>query len=70
MRDIGQILRTLRGPLTQEAAAHKSGITMNAWYCLEAGRNAPKVVTLDKIAAAFGTTTSELLEEKPAKVKA
>lgn len=44
----------MRHDLTQEALAQRTGTTKSAISRLESGQHAPTVVTLEKVAAAFG----------------
>lgn len=74
-RRLGATLRRLRGDsgLSQEALAHRAGITKNQLQLLEAGRSSgrkddtgpsnPGLRTLDGLAGAFGVTMAVILAD-------
>lgn len=47
--------------LTQEQASESAGVEPKYWISLEAGRANPTLATLAAVAAALGTTLSDLL---------
>ncbi|HEY5958896.1 MAG TPA: helix-turn-helix transcriptional regulator [Polyangiaceae bacterium] len=55
-------LRTKAG-LTQERAAEAACVEPKYWISLEAGRANPTLATLAAVAAALGTSLSELLQD-------
>ena len=61
--DIGERIKIFRksAGLTQEQLAKNSGLSRNAIYNYENGRRSPDIETLNKIAAALGVTSNELL---------
>ena len=61
---IGDKIKTLRKKrgLTRRKLSDAVGLTEATIYMIEAGRESnPKLLTLDRIAAALGTTTAKLL---------
>lgn len=61
---LGRKVRTLReaAGLSQQALAERSGLAIRTMTRLEQGE-ATKVATVEAVAAALGTTASELLAE-------
>lgn len=49
--------------LTQEQASESAGVEPKYWISLEAGRANPTIATLAAVAAALGTTLSDLLTD-------
>lgn len=74
-RRLGGVIRELRTEqgLSQEALAHRAGITKNLMHLIESGRTAgakgtagpsnPRMTTIAGIAAALDHTVSDLLRE-------
>jgi len=62
-------LRTLHG-LSQKQLAERVGVSHPRISELECGNGDPKLHTLEKIAKAFGTTVSALLQENLGKFSA
>jgi len=55
-------LRKARNNMTQEALAHKAGISLGYVARLEIGRHDPKLSTLLKLAKALNVSVAELLK--------
>lgn len=62
---LGGVLRRLRleRGMSQEAVAHKSGLTSGSYASIELGRSAPAWWTVRKIAEALDVPISELAKE-------
>lgn len=59
---LGERLRHLRGGISQEDAAKKSGVSLVYITRLENGRVNPSVKILFKLATAYGSTLGEIFE--------
>jgi transcriptional regulator with XRE-family HTH domain len=72
VRRLGQRVRQRREALgiSQLALAEAAGLSLNFVGALERGEYAPRLATLDGLAAALRTTASELLRDQgPARVE-
>ena len=56
--------RKLAG-LTQQTAAERAGVAAAQWGRYEHGHVTPSIGTLERIAAALGTTAADLLRGEP-----
>lgn len=57
---LGEVLRVLRGEMTQEALAADLGITKSSWAMYERGERVPRDEVKVRIAAYFRKSVQEL----------
>lgn len=65
IKEFGMVIRELRllGKLSQETLSDKAGLDRTFLSQLETGRKQPSLLTIFRLAAALGLSTSELLSK-------